>query len=168
MRVYLERACKEVFQGPAERLADQRMSTAHAQGPSFVRWEPPDIIYGEFIGDISGEEMRRIMHESIRFTKDRPNVFGMLDVSRIGEVTPEARAVAREYAGQVRLRASTVIGARFQYRVLALLINKATALLGRAKSRPLYFFDSEAEARAWVAEARKTEGPLDGGPRGFR
>lgn len=107
--------------------------------------------------------MRRIMQESIRVIKDRPDVFGMLNVSRIGEVTPEARIVARKLASQVILRASMVIGASFQYRVLALLINKATALLSHTKSRPLHFFDSEAEARAWVAEARKIDGPLAGG-----
>lgn len=134
--------------------ANNPMSASQSPGSSFVQWVPPDILYSTFIGDISSEEMRRLMSEGVAFTKDRPGTFGMLNIARLHEVSPEARAVARELAHDVRIRASAIIGASFHHRVLAMLINKATSLLNPARARPVRFFNSEAEAFAWFDELR--------------
>jgi hypothetical protein len=129
------------------------MSDESSPGPSFVRFEPPDILIGAFIGEITESEMRRICVEQRRITGDDPRIFVLFDLSRLGHVTPDARhAAAKELKGTV-VRAAAYFGASFRFRVLATLVVKGINLMNRT-STPTSFFETEAEARAWISEIR--------------
>jgi hypothetical protein len=121
---------------------------------SFHRWEDPDVTFLAIIGDLSRPEMRRILDETNASAKGKPYIFGLIDMSRVGTISPEARVVARTEAGHFLLRGTAVFGASFHHRVIALLANKAAALL-KKDHQPIAFFATEAEARAWIDERRR-------------
>lgn len=81
-------------------------------------------------------------------------MFGLIDMSRVGTISPEARLIARAEAGHLPLRGTAVFGASFHHRVIALLANKAATLL-KKDHQPIAFFATEAEARAWIDERRR-------------
>lgn len=134
------------------------MSSSHGQGGSIVRREASDICFLRFVGDISPEEMRRLTTEARDLIASGRCAFLLVDVSRVGQVTAEARAaasaVATEKAATAGVSPIAVFGASFQVRVLATLVHKANALIRRSTPRPIDFFGTEAEARAWLDELR--------------
>lgn len=129
------------------------MSDESSPGPSFVAFEPPDILIGAFIGEITEREMRRICADQRRITGGDPRIFVLLDLSRLGYVTPEARRAASEELRDTVVRGAAYFGASFKLRVFATLVIKGINLMKRA-SIPTRFFETEAEARAWISEIR--------------
>jgi hypothetical protein len=132
----------------------ESMDHRGSPGPTVQRWEPPDICITVLIGDISGHEMRRLMAETMVLIAGKPYVLGLIDMSRLGVLSPEARQVARTEALNLPMRGTAVFGASFHHRVLAILINKAASLL-KKDHQPVAFFVTEAEAREWLEARRK-------------
>ncbi len=94
-------------------------------GPSFYRWEPPDIAFLALIGDVSGHDMRRLIDETILSIAGRSYVLGLIDLTRVGTISPEARMIARTATSHFPMRGTALFGGSFHHRVLALLANKA-------------------------------------------
>lgn len=135
------------------------MMSSQGQGGSIVRREASDICFLRFVGDISPEEMRRLTRDARDLLVSGRCAFLLVDVSRIGQVTAEARAAASavgtEKAAMAGVSPIAVFGASFQVRVLATLVHKANALIRRSAPRPICFFGTEAEAHAWLDELRR-------------
>jgi hypothetical protein len=66
------------------------------------------------------------------------------DVSRLGKVSVKARSALAGLSGDPRLGKNAILGSSRYQRVLATFIDKA---VGRDNIR---FFDTEAEALAWL------------------
>jgi hypothetical protein len=127
-------------------------------GGSFIRWEPPDICFLALVGDISAPDMRRLAGEvtSSAFTsaKSQPYILGLIDMSRVGAFDPSARAEARTASNKIRIRGTAVFGADFHVRVIATLVHTAFSVLNKLHDHPIRFFETEAEARAWLSDRR--------------
>lgn len=130
------------------------MSGRDPSGGTFFRWEPPDTFFLVLVGDVPGEEMRRTIAKAMEHTAGRTYALGLIDMSRVGTISPEARMIARNEARAIPMRGTAIISASFHHRVIALLINKAVALV-RKDYQPVAFFATETEARAWLAERRE-------------
>ncbi len=106
-------------------------------GPHMFRWEPPDIGCVIYHGDLDGPTTADLSEAGRRFTKGRPYVFLLVDVSKLGKVSAEAR------------RGSATL------RVISSLVTRAVDLLNGNTDNPTRFFQTEAEARAWITGRRQ-------------
>jgi hypothetical protein len=124
---------------------------------SYVRWDPPDTIFAALVGDISVDETRRRIAEIRSLLLDKPVVFFLIDFRHGGSISPEARAVAMGVTKDTNVRGTAIFGASLRLRVLITLISKAAKVLYKYDNRnPLFFCETEAQARAWLEERRAT------------
>jgi hypothetical protein len=122
-------------------------------GPSFVRFEPPDISFWAFIGDIAEPEMRRLLQEQIAYLAGAKYTLMLVDMSRTGSVAPGARKAGAENP-PVPVFGTAIFGASFAIRAIATLVTTAGTLFTKATESPVRFFEKEDAARAWLAERR--------------
>ncbi|MBK9264182.1 MAG: hypothetical protein IPM54_30825 [Polyangiaceae bacterium] len=126
---------------------------------SYVTFESPDLAYWHLLGRVEAADIKRIYEKQLEFCKDKPFILVLIDVSRLENITPEARRIAAEGPDPSReampVRGNVVIGASFHFRVLGTLIDKAARLIHRSLDNPLHFTATEAEARAWIEERRR-------------
>ncbi len=129
---------------------------ALAIGAHGVTLEPPDIFLVRFEGDVSEEDVSRILDVYERFATGPERAYLLLDVAGVGHVSPEARRMAGirqlppAYGGLV------VFGGTFQQQLVAKLVTTAGWLLrGRALGKPMpACLKDERAARAWIGERR--------------
>jgi len=131
------------------------MSQPEQPGPSFVRFEPPDISFWAFIGAISEAEMRRLLTEHRSFAVGHDYTLALVDLSRTGAVDPRAPVLCAEPPSFVNVQATAVFGASFHHRMIAQLIAAAGNVIARERASPIRFFGTEEEARVWLAERRQ-------------
>ena len=114
-----------------------------------------DICRWTLVGDVSAEQILRLIDARERLGKDFEAVLILVDVRRVGDVSPEARRLSAT-PSKLNIIATAIFGASFHVRVLAKLITKAAAVLRRVKETdsPTQFFETEAESLAWLDERR--------------
>jgi hypothetical protein len=131
------------------------MSPEEQAKGSFVRLEPPDVCFAAFVGDIDASVMRRMNEELWRVAHEKPYIFLLLDHSRTGSVSSEARKLAAEGTRNLRVVGVASFGASFPVRVVVSLLARAHAFFRKETAMDLHFFRDEAEARAWIEERRR-------------
>ncbi len=125
-------------------------------GPSVVRREALDICRWTFIGDISGEEMRRLLAVQKAVMTGSPRLLLLIDLSRVGSVSAEARKAGAANDSEEKALGTAIFGASAPVRMLAQLVTMAGSVLRKLKSTdsPVRFFETEKEALAWLSERR--------------
>ena len=131
------------------------MSIKEQDAGSFVRFEPPDICFAAFVGDVDASLMRRMNEDLVRIAHNKRHIFLLMDHSRTGSITPEARKLAIEATKNLPIVGGASFGASFPVRVITLLLARAHMLFRKETDQVLYFFRDEAEARAWIDERRR-------------
>jgi len=124
-------------------------------GPHLFRWEPPDIAYVSYLGDLDGPASEALSRESRRFALGKPRVFCLVDMSRIGHITRQARTASADAGKGLAFRGIAVVGASAHMRILAGLVSRAVDLLYGNRDNPTRFFATEAEGRSWITERRR-------------
>jgi len=125
-------------------------------GPHLFRWEGPDVGYLFYSGNLDGPTMGQLSEQSRRFTVGQPCVFLIVDMSKVGKISAEARQKSAKGSKDLNLRGVAVIGASTPMRIIAGLVTRAIDLMNRNTDNPTRFFETEAEARAWIATRRAT------------
>lgn len=125
-------------------------------GSHRVLTQAPDHVHLLLGGDLSVEDALRIQEEIGAFEQDKEYILLLLDISRLGRLSAEARKAAARAGAMKRCRGIAVYGASFPQRVMPILIVKAFTLLNKNLDSPTAFFDTEAEARAWLSERRNS------------
>src|SRR5262249_25897626 len=123
-------------------------------GPSLVRFEPPDICFCAYVGDISAAEGRRTRDEQDAALDGLPYGLMLVDLSKTGAVCAEARKIGAERP-KVPVYGTAIFGASFAIRVIAQLVTTAGSLLAKVTESPVRFFATENQARAWLNERRE-------------
>src|SRR5262245_39314124 len=67
---------------------------ARTIGAHTMSLEPPDIVFLRISGDIDETHVGPISEELVQIAGRLPYVFGLIDMSRMGTITPAARKVA--------------------------------------------------------------------------
>lgn len=129
------------------------MSQRDDAGASQVTFEPPDIASIVWVGNVDEAEMVRIVDASWALAGEPPDLFLLAHVSRMGSVTAQARLAAAEGVRRTNVRGCAILGASFATRVLITLTDKITSLIG-PHDAPMRHFETEADARAWIAQRR--------------
>jgi hypothetical protein len=137
------------------------MSETPPKGEVLYRWEPPDTSFITYIGYITADHMHRLIEVSTPFSAGKKYTLLLVDLSRLTFVTREARAISgsmprKGAAGKgTPHRGIAIFGASFHFRAIANIGIRALNLLTGQTDNPTRFFDTEAAARAWLAERRE-------------
>lgn len=125
-------------------------------GGTVIAREGSDICRWTFVGDIDGAEMRRLLSVQKAVMEGCDHVLLLIDMRRMGTVTPEGRKIGAE-PSNVNAIGTAIFGASFHIRMLAKLVTTASAVLRKAKHEesPVDFFETEADALAWLDKRRE-------------
>ncbi len=125
-------------------------------GNQTTLFEPPDIIFLKLRGACSLEEGTEINRRHREWGQTASRVFFLIDLADLDRIDPEVRKDATTTLAAVPLRGMVGYSAPIKARVIAKLIFTALNLFSNKADRvPLHFTDTEAEARAWIAERRR-------------
>lgn len=125
-------------------------------GPHATYFEEPDIIILKLVGYCNREEGEEINRRHVEFGKLSDQIFYLIDLSRLEGIDPEVRKRATQVLNEVPLRGMIGFAAPLKAKVIAKLVFTALNLFsGKAEKIPLEFFDTEAEARAWIDKRRQ-------------
>ena len=120
-----------------------------------IHLEPPDHLVFVADGDLTADDVLYTHEVIAAFEQDKKQIFLLVDLAQIGSIPADARkAGARPNAAQ-RLCALAVYGATFTQRVVILLVVTAFRLRKGGDFPQVSAFNTEAEARAWLAERRR-------------
>lgn len=123
-------------------------------GLHLFRWEEPDTGYISYCGNLEGPAMGQLSELSRRFTVGQPWVFLIVDMSKVGKISAAARQQSARGSKDLNLRGIAVVGASTPLRLLAGVVARAIDLVNRNIDNPTRFFETEAEARSWIAARR--------------
>lgn len=104
-------------------------------------------------GDYTLDDAIKINAEVGAVLNKLGRVFVLVDQSRAGQTSPEARRCIMEWNKHHRASGSVVFGGSRVSRATATLVIAATRLF-RPDSAPTVFMETEFEARAWITERR--------------
>ncbi len=126
-------------------------------GDHSYRVEPPDLVFVRDRGDILPEHVAPVIEELQQMVGRGIPPLWLVDITELGEVHPETRKCFAQSDLMSILGPVAVIGASFSRRVLMRLVfNAAKLARPGAKGPDVRFFASEAEARAWLDEVRRS------------
>src|SRR5690606_22061860 len=113
-------------------------------GGSSARFEPPDLCFGTFVGEVSPEEMTALFGELKRLSTGRSHVFTLGDLSRCGPLSAATRKAAADGGKGMIVRGSAIFGASFTMRIFATLMAKTFAFINATSDKqvPVRFFDT--------------------------
>src|SRR6266540_127628 len=122
-------------------------------GEHRLRFEEPDLILVDPVGEVTAEASSAIYDEIERFAAGKSYVFSITDIRRVITFLPAARKVAMERGKGIPFRGAAVIGGSVAMRVLSTLMYRAFAIVSPgAESNPVCLCSTEEEARAFIAE----------------
>lgn len=133
-------------------------------GDSLLRVEPPDLLFVRDRGTVLPEHIAAIVEEARQLASGGPPLW-LMDMSELGEVPAPTRKFIAKSDLLSLVGGAAVIGATFAHRVIVkLVINVGKLARPGAPSPEIRYFASEAEARAWLDEVRRSR--VSRGPRG--
>jgi hypothetical protein len=118
----------------------------------------PDLVYTEIFGDIDAESLQAMMIESRRLTEGTDFYGSVVDISKLGNITAEARRYAKGIPDEYpEMRVVVLFGGSFAQRILTKLVIKAMNFAAR---RPIKFEFADSkdvaleQVNALLAEGR--------------
>ncbi len=122
-------------------------------GPMYVRFEEPDVLYSRGEGSTDAESIRAFNRLAEELARKHGRMYLIADMSKATGMDPQARKASSEYTGgRSPFEGMVVCGASFTMRTVVNMMLRAGQLLGRESN--LHFVETEADARAWIAERR--------------
>ncbi|MGK4000394.1 STAS/SEC14 domain-containing protein [Sorangium sp. So ce1024] len=116
--------------------------------------EDPDGFLCTYVeGDLTVDAARALAAACRRINDSGREVVMLCDSRRMGTVPAPTRKAMAEGFRPVRFIAIAVFGASFTVRVITTLATKSIQILNR-QAYPVEFFETEAEARAWLVAKR--------------
>jgi hypothetical protein len=130
----------------------------HEVGPHRVEIERPDVFHIHYSGDIDAAHFKAF-GELIQTIPAPIPIYLLRDARNGGIHKREAREDAAR-KGEGRLAAIVTYGSSFHGRTLFTMLNKATRILD-PRIPIAVFFETEADARAWIAKHRSQSRPTN-------
>jgi hypothetical protein len=124
-------------------------------GEHTLEFEPPDLCVVRLGETITLEDCYALMDAQHRLMEEHGGIFQISDYSRVRSIGPEVRKLSAEATKPPNLLGAVSFGVSFHVRVLAKLSLTLRALAKREMNVLYQMVDSEAEARALVAQWRR-------------
>ena len=124
-------------------------------GSSELRFEPPDLLWAEFRGELTLEETRRLV-DVYRELRSRP-FYMVADLREVTAIPEETRRYLSEHADPRWILGVIYVGARLVHRAAAKGLIIAAWLLGRAEKSDLariHFVSTHAQAQEILTRLR--------------
>jgi len=137
----------------SETLSDGVNAGPVQVGKHATSFEEPDIIYLRLAGTVTDEEVQVINAHHLDYGLGRGQIFFLIDLEELEGLPNSVRKAVLETLNQITIGGFSVYKAPLTARVLAKLIVIGMRLFG--KHIPLEFWDTEAEARAWIEQRRR-------------
>ncbi|WNG48709.1 hypothetical protein F0U60_34780 [Archangium minus] len=125
-------------------------------GAHVLRFEPPDILWGEYRGEISLAEMTLMVDIYGELGRARP-FFLVGDITESALLSAECRVYLSEHAESEWVQAFIYVGARLAHKAVAKGILLAAQLTGRAEEgdvAKVHFVATKAQARELILQLR--------------
>lgn len=122
-------------------------------GPHQMRIEEPDTLHIRLYGVVEREHFEIFFRTIMDAVPPPTPLYVLRDARNGGEVTAQARRFIARQVDIARVAAIVTFGASFHGRTIITMLNKAMRLFNK-NAPTVVFFDSEAEARAWIATHR--------------
>src|SRR5262249_43834025 len=107
-------------------------------GRHVVRYEPPDIVFLKFIGDLSGPDVSEIIAACRSWMDGHEYLLLLVDFSETGSILPTARSAGKEKAGYV-MRGTAFFGTSARIRIVANLVVTGLNILLKRNDNPFQF-----------------------------
>ena len=124
-------------------------------GAHTVHFHPPRLLRFVVRGDLSGQDLDAMEVFAVEHVGAQPYLLGIVEITLHQDATPEARKAAARAMTRLPYRALAFVGANFQTRILAKLVIGAVRLVAPDRFFPMAFFETEAQARAWLEERER-------------
>lgn len=124
-----------------------------AAGPHWVHVELPDIMLIQLNGDVEAEHFQ-VFYGALVHYPEPTMVYILRDSRNGGVVSQRARKYVAENINVDRVASIVTFGSSFHARTVFTMLSKAMRLFNK-RVPPATFFDTEAEARAWIAADRR-------------
>jgi hypothetical protein len=121
-------------------------------GKHTVRFEPPDLIVIAYVGDVIESEVLALNEVSKRLGIGKRWLLSIVDMSRLGSVSPSARRAWMHSSPLIRGAVFVGVGSKLRMGLSVLVT--AFNLMNRRDGVQVAFVDTEHEARAWVYQRR--------------
>jgi hypothetical protein len=132
------------------------MGQVHVIGRHVTYFEEPDIIFLRLSGPVSEEEGREINLRNREAGARLRHVFFLIDLGELLSLPSSVRRMAAETLRLLPTRAVVVYRAPLRARVIATMVVAALNFYRPEGDRNLLeYFDTEEEARAWLAQVRR-------------
>jgi hypothetical protein len=136
-------------------LADDGGHDAYCEsvGAHSARFEPPDLIFVTYVGDVNESDVHALNAISNRIGIGKRWLVSIVDMSRVGSVSAKARRAWMHSSPLMRGAVFLGVGRKLQIGLSVLVM--AFNLLNRHDGVQIAFVDTEEKARAWILERRK-------------
>ena len=125
-------------------------------GRQFTALELPDIVHLRLQGMVTLEEAKLINELHLEYAQDVSHFFYLIDLEGLDDLPAAVRREASSVVKILPLRGTVVYNAPLRAKVLAKLLLTAASLFRRGEeTNPVFFADTEDEARALVAKRRQ-------------
>lgn len=125
---------------------------------SYTTIDGNDIIIWTLVGRVSSDDVQLLYADQVEFCRGKSMIFVVVDLRLMQQMDAAARQTAArgpDVDGKsMPVAGLAVVGGSFHMRLLAKMVNKAAALLTRAKTTPIEFFDTFDQAWQWIATRR--------------
>lgn len=129
-------------------------------GRHSIAFEPPAVVHFVLMGDVSAQEAELMAAFVQEHSGGLPFILALLDVSDLGGIPAETRKEAARLSAQFPYRGLAFCRASFRARVITTLLGSALRLFARGADNPFRYFETEAEARSWLAKRARELGEL--------
>lgn len=124
-------------------------------GPHTLLFEPPRIIHFVVRGEVTAQHAVEMGAFVKARTADQRFVLALADMSGFGGVSSEARKAAGREVSETPYAGMALVGASFEARLMVKLVFGALRIFAPGRAVQAAFFDTEAEARAWLEECER-------------
>jgi hypothetical protein len=132
-------------------------------GEHTLEFEPPDLCVVRLGETFTLEDCYAFIDVQHRLMDEHGGIFQLGDYSRVRSIAPEVRKLSAEMDAPSKFLGSVVFGVSFHVRVLAKLTVTLRTLAKREMNVRHQMVDTEAEARAVIAQWRRDIQQTNGG-----
>jgi hypothetical protein len=137
-------------------MAAGTMFKSRQCGSQFTGLELPDIVYLRLQGMVTLEEAKLINEAHLEYAQDVSHFFYLINLDGLDDLPAPVRKEASGVVKILPLRGTVVCNAPLRAKVLAKLLLTAASLFRKGEeSNPVFFADTEEEARTLIDKRRQ-------------
>jgi hypothetical protein len=137
-------------------MSNPKFFKSNPCGQQFTALELPDIVHLRLRGHCTLEECRMINQANFEYARHIGDFLYLVDLAGLEDLPPAVRREASDAVKNLPARGTAVMNAPLKARVLAKLLLTAANLFRRGpEANPVFFAETEEEARDWIEKRRK-------------